>query len=110
MVRVLDELCSRDWLSDRRFAEQYVAARRKRGYGPLRIRGELEERGVEGAIRSACVDERDPAWREEARRALGRRFRATEALDPEERNKRARFLARRGYDSDQIRSALDDGE
>lgn len=104
--QVLEDLRTRDWLSDRRFAEHYAASRRERGYGPIRIREELRSRGIEDEICSACLDDRDPAWREEAERALRRRFRTADCLDRVEWAKRARFLARRGYDSEQIRSAL----
>ena len=104
--RVLEDLGARDWLSDRRFAEQYVASRRERGYGPIRIREELRHRGIEDEISSACLDDRDSGWRDEAGRALRRRFGASDSLDRAEWARRARFLVRRGYDSEQIRDAL----
>lgn len=104
--RVLEDLGARDWLSDRRFAEHYVASRRERGYGPIRIREELRYRGIEDEISAACLDNRDPAWRDEAGRALRRRFGASDSLDRAEWARRARFLARRGYDPEQIRGAL----
>ena len=107
---VVEELRAGDWLSDRRFAEHYAASRRQRGYGPIRIREELRSRGIEDEICSACLDDRDPAWRDEARRALGRRFKDGDSLDRAQWARRARFLARRGYDSEQIRGALRAGE
>jgi len=44
LVRVLDQLESAGWLDDRRFAEVYARQRREAGYGPVRIRAELEQR------------------------------------------------------------------
>ena len=83
-----------------------MAARRGRGYGPVRIREELKLRGVDEEIRSACVDERDPVWQEGACRALARRFRSAGPAGPAERVKQVRFLTGRGYDDEQIRRAL----
>ena len=44
----LDRLEEKNLLSDSRFAEEYVQARRKKGFGPIKISAELEKRGVNG--------------------------------------------------------------
>ena len=41
----LDRLEEKNLLSDSRFAEEYVQARRKKGFGPIKISAELEKRG-----------------------------------------------------------------
>ena len=107
VTRVLDDLHERDWLSDRRFAEHYVAARRGRGFGPLLIRAELERRGVAGEVCSRCLDEKDPEWRDLALRALRRRFGEGACAEPGERAKRARFLLRRGFRPDHVHSVIE---
>ena len=43
---VLDEYEEEGWLSDERFAEVYTRQRVELGYGPLRILGELQQRGI----------------------------------------------------------------
>ncbi|OQX44617.1 MAG: hypothetical protein B0D85_06675, partial [Candidatus Sedimenticola endophacoides] len=43
LEQVIDELRERGLQSDGRFAEQYVSSRMRRGFGPLRIRRELQE-------------------------------------------------------------------
>ena len=106
---VLDELRARGWQSDARFAEQYAAARGGRGYGPVRIREELRLRGVGGEIRAGSIDDQDPVWQDRARRALQRRFGESPPAGHEERDRRMRFLIRRGYGAEQARCALDDG-
>ena len=110
VTKVLDELDERNWISDRRFAEHYVAARRGRGFGPLLIRAELKRRGVAGEICSCCLDEGDPEWRDVALRALRRRFGESTSSAPRERAKQVRFLLRRGFGSDHVRGALDAGD
>ena len=42
----LDSLEGKNLLSDSRFAEEYVQARRKKGFGQIKISAELEKRGV----------------------------------------------------------------
>ena len=46
---VLDEFSQRGWLSETRAAEQLVHARRGR-YGPVRIRRDLEAKGVSAEV------------------------------------------------------------
>ena len=49
-------------LSDERFAEAYVASRRERGYGPVRIEAELRERGVADEVIATHLDDSDQEW------------------------------------------------
>jgi len=42
----LDKLEGNNLLSDSRFTEEYVQARRRKGFGPIKISMELEKRGV----------------------------------------------------------------
>ncbi|NHN38349.1 regulatory protein RecX [Pseudomaricurvus alcaniphilus] len=44
---VLQGLCSDNLQSDQRFTEAYIAMRKRKGYGPGRIRKELQDKGVE---------------------------------------------------------------
>ncbi len=41
----LDKLEGKNLLSDSRFAEEYVQARRKKGFGPIKISAELDPMG-----------------------------------------------------------------
>jgi SOS response regulatory protein OraA/RecX len=47
---VMDELTQENLLSDDRFADAFVSARAGRGQGPVRIRIELEQKGVDPEI------------------------------------------------------------
>ena len=87
--------------SDARFAEAYVHQRRERGYGPLRIRRELAERGVDDGLIAAAMDggfDWDASMQEQRRRKFG------EALpeDYRERMRQARFLQNRGFSADAV--------
>jgi regulatory protein len=106
---VLAGLAARGLQSDARYAEQYVAMRAARGYGPVRIRIELRERGVEEGLIDEWLDERDPAWRGRLRAVAQKRFGEGAPADFKDRARRARFLEHRGFGADLIRRALYDG-
>ncbi|MCC6301573.1 MAG: regulatory protein RecX [Gammaproteobacteria bacterium] len=93
-------------LSDERFAESFVHARRLRGQGPSRIAAELRERAVSAALIEAYVDPRDGVWTEAAREARRKRFGPEAPAEFAERARQARFLRYRGFTEDQIKVAL----
>jgi len=99
--RLLDELESRGWLSERRVVEQMVHARRSR-FGMQRIERDLLAKGVSGeAVAGAMQDLKDgelAAAREIWRRKFGGRLPRSQA----ERGKQARFLQGRGFGMDVI--------
>jgi regulatory protein len=106
ITRVLDDLAARGLQSDERYTEQYVALRSRKGYGPLRIRAELQERGISPSCSECWLDLRDPAWRERLREAARAKFGADAPADRRELARRARFLEYRGFPQDQIRRLL----
>jgi regulatory protein len=103
---VLAELVADQSLSEDRYLEQFVAQHAARGQGPMRIRMELRERGVESAAIEQALDDAAANWVESARAARRRRFGSGPPLDFHERAKQARFLQYRGFSSEQIRAAL----
>ena len=106
---VLDSLVDQNLLSDRRFAEVYTRTRIERGYGPLRIRAELRERGIDAALAEAALEAEAPDWSEQARDARLRRFGEAPPADFREKVRQMRFLQRRGFDGGHIRAALGEG-
>ncbi|MES9857963.1 MAG: regulatory protein RecX [Sedimenticola sp.] len=103
---VLDSLEKRGYLSDERFTEQYIDLRKRRGFGPARIRLELRERGVDSALVEMWLDDRDEAWLRLLEETCRRKFGTTQPVDFKERAKRARFLEYRGFPSEMIRQVL----
>ncbi len=103
---VLDDLQRRGLLSDRRFAESYVAMRMRKGFGPIRIRAELQERGIESALLEACLDAGRETWVEQLRQAATRRFGAEPPKGKAQQAKQARFLQYRGFPESLIRDYL----
>ena len=105
---VLEGLCDEQLLSDERFAESFVRMRIERGQGPIRIRGELRERGVSDTVIDTVTTHTSDFWIVCARRVLARRFgrHMNAPLARDEWHRRARFLAQRGFPSDLIARAL----
>jgi len=106
----LDDLAERGLQSDARFAESFLRSRIQRGQGPVKIRIELERRGIDREQVSAAFADREPSgepdWFFLACEALARRF-SSPGDAPRERARRERFLAGRGFDFEQVRYAME---
>jgi regulatory protein len=103
-------LVQEGFLRESRYVEQYIVHHAGRGHGPVRIRMELREKGVDAEAVEQALDDADTDWVAAARDARRRKFGASAPGDYRERAKQARFLQYRGFSSDQIRAALGPGE
>ena len=74
LEQVLDQLEEQDALSDRRFVEGYLDSRRRRGFGPRRVRQELQEKGAARELIQEWLDESDPAWDEALAEAVRKKY------------------------------------
>lgn len=98
----LDRLTEEGLLSEARYLESFVSYRARSGYGPLRIREELGQRGlqrpdIERALRDSGFD-----WQAQLRDTWHRKFSGHLPIDARERAKQGRFLAYRGYSMEMI--------
>ncbi|HEX8543076.1 MAG TPA: recombination regulator RecX [Pseudomonas sp.] len=98
----LDRLTEEGLLSESRYLESFVSYRARSGYGPLRIREELSQRGlqrgdIEQALRECGFD-----WQEMLQETWQRKFAGHLPIDARERAKQGRFLSYRGYPLDMI--------
>ena len=98
----LDRLEQEGLLSDERFVESFVNYRTHSGKGPLRIKNELQQKGVSQALIEAYVDVSDRLWSEQAALVLSKKFGDSKASTPAEKAQRARFLQYRGFTSEQV--------
>lgn len=83
--------------SDVRFAQSYARQRISRGYGPIRLREELRERGVSEADVAAAMDEMEIDWCAVATDVMYKKFGLCDAIDLKEKARRARFMHYRGF-------------
>lgn len=112
----LTRLKDLEYLDDAKYARHFVNDKaRLSGWGVLRIRSSLKQKGVsEKAIDAALAKfetkiaaNDEPTWTERATELLGRRYGLVEgALPPNEYQKRMGFLLRRGFNYDQAQQAL----
>jgi regulatory protein len=93
-------------LSDQRFAESYVNFRSKKGFGPVRIRHELKEKGVNATLIEEYLDNND-YWRNIAKEVREKRFGTTLPKDYKDIAKQMRFLQYRGFSNEQLRHLFD---
>ena len=102
----LDKLEGKKLLSDSRFAEEYVQARRKKGFGPIKISAELEKRGVYETLISKEIDKFDD-WEKKAALSFKKKFPNGVSKDFRELQKQKNFLSNKGFTFYQIESVLD---
>lgn len=114
IAECLDALAEQGLQSDARFAESFLRSRIMRGQGPMKIRQELSQRGIERElIRTVFAEAQggeqggqgEADWFTMACETLARRF-SGPGDTPRERARRERFLVGRGFDFDQVRHAL----
>jgi regulatory protein len=101
------EQLRRDGLvSDDRYVESLVMARREHGHGPLRIERELKEKGVDPSVVNHWLDARDPQWLEVLRDVYRKKYGDSPPGNFQERARRARFLQSRGFSAEQVMKVL----
>lgn len=88
--------------SDERFAEVFLHSRAQRLYGPIRIKAELRERGINDTVIAALLKASRIDWQANLQQLINTRFGRIPATDFKEKAKRMRFLQYRGFSADDI--------
>jgi len=107
VAATLDQLEQSGALAEARFTETFIRSRLAKGQGPMRIRAELAQRGVADAEAELRLRGADVDWVALARAARQKRFGGTPPSSYPERARQARFLEYRGFNSSQVRAALE---
>ena len=108
LTELLDDLLQRGWLSEERFSEQLIHARKVR-YGAQRIAHELKEKGVSGETVAALLPMLKETELETACTVWARKFGVPPA-DGKERARQVRFLTSRGFSQEVIWKVLKEQE
>lgn len=111
IATLLDEFEACGWLSDRRFAESYIADHRARD-GAIKIAHALRQRGVKDSLIAEVIAKLEPHGESEVERARTvwrKKFKSPPATAPE-RAKQMRFLQGRGFSMATIRSVMADND
>jgi regulatory protein len=103
---LLKDFKSRGWLSDLRFTEQIVHARKSK-FGSAKVAHELRQKGIADDLIADAVSEIKESELDNAIEVWRKKFKSS----PTNRNewaKQARFLQGRGFGFDTIKKVLDD--
>jgi regulatory protein len=105
-ARTVATLAVEGLVSDERFIEALLHVRRVRGYGPLYIRRELEDKGIDRNTIERRLDVGSRDWIDDVQRVRKKKFGGKQPASLAERAKQMRFLQYRGFTHDQIQQAL----
>jgi|TARA_B100001142_G_scaffold216344_1_gene214506 regulatory protein len=104
LLESIKELERDGLLSDERFAESYFQSRKRRGFGPLRIKSELIQRGVKENLFYSLEKEID--WSSNALDALKKKLNGKVPQETKEILKLKNFLNYRGFEFQDIDKAF----
>ncbi|MFZ5957218.1 recombination regulator RecX [Pseudomonas knackmussii] len=97
----LDRLAEEGLLNESRYLEAFIASKARSGYGPLRIREELGQRGLPRGEIEKALAEAEVDWRAQLHEVWRRKFPRL-PQDARERAQQGRFLAYRGFSMEAI--------
>jgi regulatory protein len=108
--QVVARLAAKRLVSDERYVASFVQSHIRRGQGPVRIRAELRQQGVDAEAVDRALEAAEVDFGQLAREVRARKFGSKPPRTLPERAKQARFLQYRGFTADQIRAALGGGD
>lgn len=95
--RVIAWCYEHHYLDDARFTSRFIASRSRKGYGPARIRQELNQKGITRESTEKAMRECDIDWGALAREQAIRKYGEPLPTAFSEKVKVQRFLLYRGY-------------
>lgn len=107
--RVLDDLQAKGFINEQRVIDSVVYRRAPR-LGSLRIRHELQTKGLDADAVAEAVVALQATELERARDVWRRKFGAEPGRDAAERARQMRFLAGRGFQAAVVRRVVNTGE
>jgi regulatory protein len=105
---VIEALAEQGWQDDLRYAEEYARFRIQKGYGPLRVKQELKQNGIEGVDLDSIVREEAGSWMALLAQVYSKKYPRDAVLDRNEWAKRSRFLLHRGFSGAMISALFDE--
>jgi regulatory protein len=105
---ILEDFKKRNWVSDTRFTEQILHARKSK-FGSARIAHELREKGISDELISEAVQDVKENELANAKAVWRKKYNATPS-SREEWAKQARFLQSRGFGFEIIKKVINEQE
>ena len=104
--RVLEQLQDRGLQDDGNFTEEYIVAKKRRGFGPLKITAELQHHGIGRQMLRGPLADQSEEWLELCRHAMQRKYGETAVTDQRDLLRRSRFLQQRGFAAAMVAKVL----
>ncbi|TDJ34615.1 MAG: regulatory protein RecX [Gammaproteobacteria bacterium] len=102
----IDKLTGEGLQDDRRFIDNFAQSRISQGKGPVRIRQELGERGLDAGLIDEVLEDVAEDWFALARYVRHKKFGPGLPREFKERARQMRFLQYRGFESGQVQEAF----
>lgn len=99
---VLSECQRLDLQNDARFVDSLLRARIRQGYGPLRIRRDLQSAQIDRDLIDAALQEEADNWLQYATQVWKKKFKDQQELSYPAMQKQKQFLLYRGFSTDII--------
>ena len=103
--QVFEQLLQKNFLNDRRFAENYIARRKRRG--PAAVREELLARGITAGLANEMVSRTEWPSLRDALNAKMNDWKLRVPLQPRDAARLFRALLRLGFNEDAIREEIE---
>jgi regulatory protein len=104
--QTLEELINDNLLSNERFCEDFVRAKIAKGYGPVKIRQELQQKGISSAMISDYLNQSDEVWLDHLSQVKIKKFGQEAPQDLKQKAKQMRFLQYRGFSIQHINQII----
>lgn len=95
---VVEKLAEQGLQSNQRFLESYVNMRANRGFGPVRIKQELYERGISKDLLQQSNIFSTFDWQDLLQKARKKKFGSALPQNFQEKSKQMRYLVYKGFD------------
>ncbi|MDC3161234.1 recombination regulator RecX [Gammaproteobacteria bacterium] len=107
ILLTVSKLKKNNLLNDIRFTESYVAARKRKGFGPKKIEFELISKGIKDSDISYVLSG-ETGWCELAKKAFNKKFKNGPSNEINQKLKQKNFLKNRGFTFQEIESVFSD--
>ena len=105
IASTLSRLKDNNLVNDERYAEMYTQIRKRKGFGPKRIKYELSSKGIDDYLSSVVIED-EGGWQEAAKNAFNKKFKKGIASEYKDKAKQKIFLQNRGFTFQEIDSVF----
>jgi regulatory protein len=103
---VIETLALQNWQNDQRYAQSYVKRCIQRGYGPIYIKYNLRENGINDVDIDGIAQEIVGDWTVQIQQVYAKKYGQKPVADRNDQAKRNRFLLQRGFSQTMVNGLL----